>query len=305
MDLDIISFNKQLKEYMDEVKVMEKLQPKESIVLWKKICKFIIEFAKSPKCSRNMKPKMIHQAEIILTKVKLLEQGGLSSVFNDPDDAVNSSSKTSTTSSSSKEQADEEMMATLMALPDMDEPVEEESPGDTPAVDDAPSQPPTDQPEKPDISSTDLSKLDKLDKELKDIPDILKEIKPNAFDNNTIIPKQDESLNLNEFKKDTVTLDITSSLDSSTSSNQEPDVPPPKASTGNSVDLKPSGFNSNALKKTSQDPIPPKGGKDPFGPSNFQDSNSADGNQRLCFACGSTLRPNQQVCSQCRTPNPL
>ena len=82
MDLTMVEFNKQLKKNMLDVKLLEKTHPSQAVNLWVKICKDIVNFAKSKNCPYNLRPKLIRQADSIIIKVKHMQEGHVNSVFS-------------------------------------------------------------------------------------------------------------------------------------------------------------------------------------------------------------------------------
>ena len=82
MSPTITEFSRQLKKYFEDVRIIEKTAPSKAPDFWLHICRYIVDFAKSPNCSRDLRKKMTLQAEVILTKVKKMKAGEISSVLN-------------------------------------------------------------------------------------------------------------------------------------------------------------------------------------------------------------------------------
>jgi len=311
--LTMIEFNKVFLARMKEVKILEKTHPKKAIPLWINVCELIVTFAKSPNCPRDLRPKLVRQAEIIIAKVKLFQQGNLESVFNadlaqtqKPSSVSTSIPFAPTSPPPSEPDAEEDMLATLQALPDI--PVESDpatsdltpppSPGDAPF---APVEPPKSSDSSPSIppSPSEPSSLKDLEEQLKQMPSNFTEITPVPFTNASIISgiqSADPNLNLAEFKKDTTTLDITSST---VVSDTEPAINTTKSADSPDPNFSALGVAADPFKAAPA----PSNSPDPFGPQSIQDVDQPDGDTQSCFACGASLPTGVLICPTCNTDN--
>ncbi len=343
MDITMVQFNDLFKKYMTDVKILEKTHPSEAVKLWLKICQFIVDFAKTPNCPRTLRPKLITQAEAILIKVKYYQSGRISTVFN-PEEAPNAPISTSTRippsievqSEQSLDQTtndDESMFSQLMALPDIPQ---NESDSSSPSVAPSSQAPPSSV--SPSISATpaslssqidsssgsttpspaDMSRLAKLEKELRQMPTNFKEITPTPYVPQNVIPTSPPGvippLNPDMYKDNLTTLDITKESDVGKTTNIDPGKPasslPHKSPSVKIGGFLPDPFSppiSSSPKSFMESlknapPAPPP--VDPFGPRNLPETDLDSENLRLCFACGSTLKPNSQICPQCGSENP-
>jgi len=313
-NISMTQFNSEFQRKMKDVRILEKTHPKKAVPLWINVCELIISFAKSPNCPRDLRPKLIRQAEVIIAKVKLFQQGNLESVFNADLAKTQKPSSVSTsipfssslppsnpTINEDQSEGEEDMLATLQALPDI--PIDSESAssdtnptpssGDIPFVPDTPPKP-TDS--VPPPSSTNLASLKDLEDQLKQMPSNFTEITPVPFTNASIISgiqSADPNLNLAEFKKDTTTLDITSST---VVSDTEPTI--------NTADSKPPNFSNLG---SSPDPFKaspaPSNSPDPFGPQSVEEVDKPDVDKHSCFACGASLPSGTLICPTCNTDN--
>ena len=327
VQLSMVQFNQIFLQKMKEVKILEKTHPKKAIPLWINVCELIVTFAKSPNCPRDLRPKLIRQAEIIVAKVKLFQQGNLESVFNADLAQTQKPSSVSTSipfsnpspppletdAGDTQPDAEEDMLATLQALPaipvesdpaasDPNTPPSSDSPDSTGEVPFAPVGPPkpTDSgPSIPPPTSAELSSLKDLEEQLKQMPSNFTEITPAPFTNASILSGNqptDPDLNLAEFKKDTTTLDITSST---VVSDTEPAIPPQNPADSQSPDFSTLGTAPDPFKAAST----PSNSPDPFGPQSLQDVDTPDVDNQSCFACGAGLPAGVSICPTCNTDN--
>ena len=287
-ELDINGFNSLLKGYMNEVKVLEKTKRKEAAGKWLFICRFIVEFAKSPKCPRNLRPKLIQQAEVILNKAKMFQQGELSSVFSG-----DVPKKVAAPPKMAEEQNEESMMNELLSINIPDHTGEVEQSIGSDSIENNETAISSDKNSASsqffDLSPKDRLSLEKLDAELRKMPDNMTEIKPAPFGNQSIIPHP--QINLNEFKKDTQELDVTHAPIAGSPGESPPEFPKPNPS----PHFKTVGFASEPLKKSAP--------RDPFGPASVQDAGASSDKAKICFACGSSLKPGEKFCPECGTEN--
>jgi hypothetical protein len=288
-ELDINGFNTLLKGYMNEVKVLEKTRKKEAAGKWVFICRFIVEFAKSPKCPRNLRPKLIQQAEAILNKAKMFQQGELGSVFSGE-----VPKKVPSPPKKAEDQNEDAMMNDLLAINIPKDMADGEIVSRDPNIDEknivsGPSNIGSATNSIMDLSPKDRLSLEKLDAELRKMPDNMTEIKPTPFGNQTIIPHS--QINLNDFKKETQNLDITQASIGGSLGESPPEFPKPSQS----PHFKAVGFASEPLKKTAP--------RDPFGPASVQDTGNPSNEAKVCFACGSVLKPGEKFCPECGTEN--
>jgi len=317
MAMNIVQFNEKFKQYMNDVRIIEKTHPRESIGLWLQICQFIINFAKSPNCPINLRKKLILQAEIIIQKVKAFSDGEISSVFGST--ITHKKSKTAENVKPSDipfavgeppsdvdSSSEDDMLNQLMSLPETpadaaEETTETQSPDSTDSI--SPGKPPVEPSTQETESSKqdDLSKLQKLEETLKQMPKSFKEVKPLPFSSTSIIPalRPDSSqLNLDEFKKDTQTLDITTSVP------EVSEVPPDISQSSNPFekgkDISIAGYKSDPFKSPNQQD---SNVKDPFGPKAVSDTDDLKLSKKICFACGASLEEGDLICSQCGADN--
>jgi hypothetical protein len=317
MAMNIVQFNEKFKQYMNDVRIIEKTHPRESIGLWLKICQFIINFAKTPNCPITLRKKLIRQTEIIIQKVKSFSDGEITSVFGS-----NITHKKSTTaentqtskvpfavggpSSDAGPSSEDDMLNQLMSLPETPADTIEE-PTTTQPPDSSEPTTPVEPPVEPSSQETesskqeDLSKLQKLEETLKQMPTSFKEIKPLPFSSTSIIPElrpDSSQLDLDEFKKDTQTLDITTSVP------KVSEVPPNLSQSSNPFEkgknISITGFDSDPFKSSKQQD---SNVKDPFGPKSVSDSSDLNLAKRICFACGASLEEGDLICSQCGADN--
>lgn len=318
MAMNIVQFNEKFKQYMNDVRIIEKTHPRESIGLWLRICQFIINFAKSPNCPINLRKKLIFQAENIIQKVRSFSDGEISSVFDSK--TIHKQSTTTENEqksnvpfavgglpSESEKTSDDDMLNQLMSLPETPEDIIEEittteSPGSSAAA------PPSEHPSAPssqDADSSnqeDLSKLQKLEETLKQMPKSFKEIKPLPFSSTSIIPElrpDNSQLNLNDYKKDTQTLDITSSVPEV--SENPPDLSQPSKipfEKGKNINI--ARYDSDPFKSPKQQE---SNVKDPFGPKAATDSSDLKLSKKICFACGASLEEGVFICAECGADN--
>lgn len=288
-ELDINGFNTLLKGYMNEVKILEKTRKKEAGGKWVFICRFIVEFAKSPKCPRNLRPKLIQQAEVILNKAKMFQQGDLGSVFTG-----DAPKKVSSLPIVGEDHNEDAMMNELLAINIPNQTADGEKDGETINLANNASISSSNVPNSgsnvlTDLSPKDRLSLEKLDAELRKMPDNMTEIKPTPFGNQTIIPHG--QINLNDFKKETQKLDVTHGSIGGSVGESPPEFP----KLNQSPQFKTVGFASEPLKKTTP--------RDPFGPASVQDVDSSSNEAKVCFACGSVLKPGEKFCPECGTEN--
>ncbi len=315
--MNIVQFNEKFKQYMNDVRIIEKIHPKESINLWIKICQFMINFAKTPNCPINLRKKLILQAENIIQKVRSFSDGEISSVFGS--NIIHKQSKTAENTQSSNTpfavggppsetdpSSEDDMMNQLMSLPETPEDAFEETPKTQPpdiSGITSPVEPPVTPPSQDTVSSNqeDLTKLQKLEETLKQMPKSFKEVKPLPFSSTSIIPElrpDNSQLNLDDYKKDTQTLDITST-EPEVSENQ-PNLSTPSNSFENGKNLSVAGYESDPFKSSNKQEsnVP-----DPFGPNAVSDSKNLKLAKRICFACGASLEEGDLICSQCGADN--
>ena len=317
MAMNIVQFNEKFKQYMNDVRIIEKTHPRESIGLWLKICQFIINFAKTPNCPISLRKKLIIQAEIIVQKVRAFSNGEISSVFGSKITHKQSKTTENTqtsnipfavgeTPSDAGSSSEDDMLDQLMSLP--------ETPLDT-IEETTTTQPPDSSevitPAKPPVEPTshdseisnqeDLSKLQKLEETLKQMPKSFKEIKPLPFSSTSIIPelKPDNSqINLDEYKKDTQTLDITTSVP------EVSEVPPDLNQSSNPFEkgknISIAGYESDPFKSQNKQE---SNIVDPFGPKAVSDSSDLKLAKKICFACGASLEKGDLICSECGADN--
>lgn len=315
--MNIVQFNEKFKQYMNDVRIIEKTHPRESIGLWIRICQFIVSFAKTPNCPINLRKKLIIQAEVIVQKVRAFSSGEISSVFGS--NITHKQSKTAENTQSSNipfavggppsetdPSFEDDMLNQLMSLPEtpadaFKETTTTSSLNSSEAT--APVEHPVDPSSKDIISSNqeDLSKLQKLEETLKQIPKSFKEVKPLPFSSTSIIPelRPDSSrLNLDEYKKDTQTLDITST-EPEVSENQ-PNLSTPSNPFENGKNLSVTGYESDPFKSSKK---LESNVTDPFGPKAVSDSSDLKLAQKICFACGASLEEGVLICPECGADN--
>ena len=327
MKIDMITFNRILKAYMTEVKILEKTKKKEAIPHWIKICKFIVDFAKKPQCPITLRPKLIKQAETILAKVKQFQGGQITSIFNSETVKTAAVPKSSgagipfgapSLPEGSDLDSDDAMLAELSGLsvpqnsditPKDDD--DNNSGGDEQTgEDDRPgavgSIPPPVESSLPDpLSPETLSSIEALERELKQMPSNMTEIAPAPLGGGTVHTNLDVSVgaaDLNEFKKDTQTIDITQAPIEGNS--QAPSSVTHRGTGDGSIKI--GGFVADPLK--SQSPAGDASnqefkGPDPFGPSSVLGGDGAGSDQRVCFACGNSLKMNEKICPLCEADN--
>ena len=315
--MNIVQFNEKFKQYMNDVRIIEKTHPKQSIGLWLKVVQFIIDFAKTPNCPIDLRKKLITQAEIIIQKVRAFSNGEISSVFGSkiPHKQTKTTESTQTsdipfavgeTPPESGSPSEDDMLDRLMSLPEtpvdtIDETAKSQ-PSDSSEVT-TPVEPPV-EPSSQEVKSSkqeDLSKLQKLEETLKKMPKSFKEIKPLPFSSTSIVPElrpDSSKINLDEYKKDTQTLDITTSIP------EVSEVPPDLNQSSNPFekgkDISIAGYESDPFKssnKQESDVI------DPFGPKAVSDSSDINLGKKMCFACGASLEENTSICSECGADN--
>ncbi len=315
--MNIVQFNEKFKQYMNDVRIIEKTHPKQSIGLWLKVVQFIIDFAKTPNCPIDLRKKLITQAEIIIQKVRAFSNGEISSVFGSkiPHKQTTTTESTQTsnipfavgeTPPEAGSPFEDDMLDQLMSLPETPAESFEETtatqPSDSSEVT-APVEPavkPSSQ-ESESSNQEDLSKLQKLEETLKQMPKSFKEIKPLPFSSTSIVPelRSDSSqINLDEYKKDTQTLDITTSVP------EVSEVPPDLNQSSNPFEkgknISIAGYESDPFKssnKQESDVI------DPFGPKAVSDSSNVNLGKKICFACGASLEKEVFICSECGANN--
>ena len=317
MAMNIVQFNEKFKQYMNDVRIIEKTHPRESIGLWLKICQFIINFAKTPNCPINLRKKLIIQAEIIVQKVRAFSNGEISSVFGskitheqtktaENEQKPNIPFAVGETPSEAGDSHEEDMLDQLMSLPETPADAVEETtttqPSDSSEAT-ASVKPPV-EPSSQEVKSSnqeDLSKLQKLEETLKQMPKSFKEIKPLPFSSTNIIPElrpDGSQLNLDEYKKDTQTLDITTSVPEV--SEVPPDLNQPSNPFEKGKNISIAGYESDPLSTSNKqegDII------DPFGPKAVSDSSDLNLGKKICFACGASLEENNLICSECGADN--
>ena len=315
--LNIVQFNEKFKQYMNDVRIIEKTHPRESIGLWLQICQFIVQFAKSPNCPITLRKKLIVQAEIIIQKVRSFSDGEISSVFGSS--ITHKQSKTAENTQTSnipfavgeppsgaESSSDDDMLNQLMSLPET--PVDStEVTTTTQPPDSSEATAPVESPVEPSTQDAetsnqeDLSKLQKLEETLKQMPKSFKEIKPLPFSSTSIVPElrpDSSQSNLDEFKKDTQTLDITTSVP------EVSEVPPDLNQSSNPFEkgknISIAGYKSDPFKSSDQQD---SNVKDPFGPKAVSDSDDLKLSKKICFACGASLEEGDLICSQCGADN--
>ena len=317
MAMNIVQFNEKFKQYMNDVRIIEKTHPRESIGLWLRICQFIINFAKSPNCPINLRKKLIFQAENIIQKVRSFSDGEISSVFDS--NITRKQSKTTEKeqtsnipfaindiSSITDPSSEDDMLNQLMSLPETPEDIIEEitatqPPNSSETI--TPGEPPIE----PSSQETDnkhledLTKLQKLEETLKLMPKSFKEIKPLPFSSTSIIPElrpDNSQLNLDEYKKDTQTLDITSSVPEV--SESPPDLSQSSNLFEKGKNISIAGYDSNPFKSPTQQESKVT---DPFGPKAVTDNSDLKLSEKICFACGASLEEGVLICSECGADN--
>jgi hypothetical protein len=306
MSVELQKFNKILKKSIDDAKVLEKTHPSKAYPLWLKICDYIIAFAKSKNCPENMKRSMIQQATQIMNRAKSLQidfqspqtQPSSSNVELPPTASLTDTLKKKDSSSDVGQGNLSE--ADFLALPNV--------PKDIPTSDNvqksdhtSPSLPfpPSSNQKNPFGSSSspasipppqnaptsqrqDQFDLAHLEEELKKMPGNLKEITPKGFGNQPLIPSSLNPNELNQFKDNLTTLDIT-----------RVEVGKDISHNDNITNLKPSPnqkpeFHVAGTIPFNNPPTPPT-----------SDIKGEENSVRTCFACGATLGPSDRVCPQC------
>jgi len=302
---------------MNDVRIIEKIHPKESIGLWLKICQFIINFAKTPNCPINLRKKLIIQAEVIVQKVRAFSSGEISSVFGS--NITRKQSKTveteqksnipfvpTETPSEEKLPSADDMLNQLISLPETPEDAFEETTTTQPSdISQAtsPVEPPAEPSSQDAVSSNqeDLSKLQKLEETLKQMPKDFKEIKPLPFSGTSIIPElrpDGSQINLDEYKKDIQTLDITSNEPEV--SESQPNLKPSSNPFENGKNLSVAGYESDPFKSSNKQE---SNITDPFGPKAVSDTSDLKLAKRICFACGASLEEGVFTCPECGVDN--
>lgn len=333
MDLTMVEFNAQFKKYMNDVKILEKTHPRESIGLWVQICQFIVTFAKSPQCPRTLRPKLVNQADSIIVKVKHMQQGHISSVFSKdaqvPHKHISSSLSQQSNSLSSAlnsngedSNSEDHLLSQLNSLPEIpseeidDQVIKANSPDVPNTQDPSPknidqSPPPSnitpldpiDKTEAipPNYDSSPLNDLKKLEEELKRMPSNMTEISPSPFANQSIIPDVDEvkkNLDLDFYKKETTFLDVTNTV-------QQGDIfqggIPQQSESKDDNPMRVAGFSKDPL---DLDQSKPGIINDPFSSIDRGEEVLNQEDKRSCFACGGTLDDNIIKCPLCGTENP-
>ncbi|WP_371803735.1 hypothetical protein [Candidatus Lokiarchaeum ossiferum] len=334
MDLTMVEFNAQFKKYMNDVKILEKTHPRESIGLWVQICQFIVNFAKSPQCPRTLRPKLVNQADSIIVKVKHMQQGHINSVFSKdaqvPQEHISSSVAQHTNSFSSEENLDDldpnsedHLLSQLNSLPEIpsDEIADQstksnisndQNPQDptqnsnelTPPPSNATTMEPTNKSETipPKFDSSPLYDLKKLEEELKQMPSNMTEISPSPYANQSIIPDVDKvkkNLDLDSYKKETTFLDVTNTVHQGDGDQSE--VPDQSKNARNDI-MRVAGFSKDPLDR---DKSKPEIINDPFSSVDPDENLLDQPEQRTCFACGGSLDDKVLKCPLCGTENPL
>ncbi len=311
--MNIVQFNEKFKQYMNDVRIIEKTHPKQSIGLWLKVVQFIINFAKTPNCPITLRKKLIIQAEIIVQKVRAFSNGEISSVFGSK--ITHKQTKTTENTQTSNipfavgetpsgvdSSSEDNMLDQLMSLPETPAELFEETtttqPSDGSEVT-APVEPSSQEIES--SNQEDLSKLQKLEETLKQMPKSFKEVKPLPFSSTSIIPELkpgSSQLNLDEYKKDTQTLDITTSVP------EVSEVPPDLNQSSNPFEkgknISIAGYESDPFKSQNKQE---SNIVDPFGPKAVSDSSDLKLAKKICFACGASLEKEDLICSECGADN--
>ena len=280
MEMKLKAFNLKLKQYLSDVKIIERTHPSKAGDLWLEVCKFIVSFAKSKECPAPLRPKLAEQAGTIIQKVKEMKAGIRNSVYDARNTVLATSDLPSSLGSVSSSEDEDGMLSQLETLPDI--PLETEndsnsigSIGDTGSVDTSETSGPSLPFPLPNASSNDpiipsdpsnmipkgssefsahlFGKLDELDAELKKLPGNLKEIKPTPFAGAHKISEKHSTIDqnaLSSFDKDTETLDVTkSSIGKQVGSNPFQDPNSEALNSKSSSSLKIAGFQNNPFKK--------------------------------------------------------
>ncbi len=374
MDYTIVDFNKLFTKKMKDVKILEKIKPKQAIPLWVEIIDLMIRFSKSSNCPRDLKRKLILQAEKFVAKVKLLKSGHIKSVF-DNFNSASAQDSSPETQDKNKGFSEEEMLDTLQQLPEtpsfidvgespvspnfdeaiegpdvglpgpsnesftpspdnqIDHPVGQDSlstsldqdlvqQGDKESLDSTQSTIPPEIPEEKNVDSQIQKGTEPgftLDS-LRQKPDFITEVEPTPFDNQSIITPhvEDDSTDLEMYKKETMTLDITKLNEDL--QNIKADLPNLSVNKD-----KPQSTTPFKIVDKIQDPFKPlpstterdtaTSPHDPFGPTEatkkeIDDVISEGSDETMqkdlppnCFACGQALKPNDPICPFCGTDN--
>ncbi|MHA1339746.1 MAG: zinc ribbon domain-containing protein [Promethearchaeota archaeon] len=203
--MDIHEFNRKLKGFIHDAKILEKTNPQKAQKLWLKIAEFALEFSKQPGIDRNFKLRLWNQINAIVKRVK--EESGYSNYrqdilsANSPEHVDNKDAKISSESPQTPtfDQSSIFDPSNLPSVPTNDA----ESQGNENLDDEDymekfdPSQLPhlaTANDTKKQAAEEFYKRIMKMEDELKQMPDYWKEINPEPYrPEKSIIPSQKSS----------------------------------------------------------------------------------------------------------------
>lgn len=271
--MQISDFNRKLKNYIRDAKILERTDPDRARTLWLKIAEFALEFSKQPGIEHGFKIRLWKQINMIIKNVK--ERGP--SVQPSRKDQIVRPQKSQPPRNISP---DEREYFELPSVPDdFDDEDLEEGEQKSQSPDHLPPSPPKEEhpPKSADTSSPEdfYNRIMKMENELKQMPDFIKEVNPAPYTpdksiipfSNVSPPDADEQPQINVQKADKPLFNE-DELDLDT---DEIDV-----------------YHGTAEKKEV---------KDPFGPA--VDAESDDDNAYLCPFCGEPIEPNSKNCPKC------
>lgn len=262
-------FNRKLKSYIRDAKILEKTDPERARTMWLKIAEFALEFSKQPGIDHDFKMRLWNQINIIIKNVK--ENGPAVQ----PKQKVKESHPSRPSKPVAKKDEDEGSFE-LPSVPEDDEDEESELP-DNSDLPTAPSdEKATPQQGEPGTPKTDFyDRIMKMENELKQMPDFIEEVNPEPYSpDHSIIPFSNSPPQEN---------------------NEEPKVNVQKAD-------KPL-FDEDELELDSEEIDPYRGTaekkeiKDPFGPAVNGDADEE--NAYTCPFCGESIRPGSKQCPKC------
>jgi hypothetical protein len=318
--MNLAQFNTQFRKMLDKIAILEGGSKAQAVIpAYLEMVDLLLAFIKSSDCPIQLRPKYIAVSKGYIQKIKNLQgESPEKKLISQPSTIPPAPAIGSTIS----ETDFDALPAIPMNAPEDDvdlppppnsspatqvNPSPNESPKSVPTPSSSPSATPFSSPPdsgdkanyQPAAMDDFLGKLKRFEEELKQLPDGVKEVKPFNFDLNSILnPSATNPANLDEFKKDTITLDITSQNIGDLPSHEKDPSGELKSNTAPSFKIK--GFSKDPFAKTDQ--IGNNLGdskKDPFANPELPENKLNGGSSNTCYACGVTLPPGAKICPSC------
>jgi hypothetical protein len=328
--LTMTQFNVQFRALYDKASIIETTsRAKDAIPIYVQIVDLVINFLKSGECPYPIRQKLILTSETLIQKIKDLKSGKV-----EPFSSITTSSPPTTseetnpllsglnkslgksTKDSAKPPTKNVTEADFASLPEI--------PTHQPQTDEKPSSvpppttvipPPTSSSfsSPPNISSNNGETTDNLPKkdfsaeilrfeeELRKMPPGVKEVKPSKFDLFNIFHPDKEGKtkqDLATFKDETINLDTTIAMPGSSPQGKDSHFQDLDKKNATNLGFEIKGFTDAPFSKDITNVKSIKS-VDPFATPDISEFGGSKVNQRACFACGTPLSPQDQICPSC------